>query len=101
SPRCEPQGLTAGVLSLHPADGVADERGGVLQFELRLDVGTMHVHRLGAEMELLRDVARAFALADELEDLELAVTEFFDGRVGAARAASRQRVEQFRRHALA
>ena len=46
-------------------------------------------------------VACALALTDELEDLELAVAELLDGRVGAAGAPSRERVEQLGRHAFA
>src|SRR5207244_1181559 len=41
--------LAAGVLRLHPADGIANERTGVLEFQLFFYVAAMHIHSLRTE----------------------------------------------------
>src|SRR6476659_4101279 len=45
-------------------------------------------------MKVGGDVASALTLADQLEHLEFAITEFFDRGTGTARAATGQRVEE-------
>ena len=67
------------LLRLDPADRVSDEGCRVLEFQLRFDVAAMHLHRLRAEVEFLRNLARALALADELEHLKLPVAKLLDG----------------------
>jgi hypothetical protein len=61
------------LLGFHPANGVPNQRRGVLQFELLLDMTAVHIDRLRTEVKLLGDVTRALALADELKNLKLAI----------------------------
>ena len=78
---------------------MADEARGVGEFELLFDVAAMHIDGLGTEVELLRDGAGRLALADELEDFELAIGELLDGRV--MRASAGEDVENFGGHPFA
>ena len=66
---------SAKVLSFHPPDRLADEGGGVRQLEFFLDVEAMDFDRLHAQMEMLGNLARPPALADQLEDLEFAISQ--------------------------
>ncbi len=63
---------------------MAHEFGGILEFELVLDVAAVDIDRLGTEVQLVGDHARAVALSDELKDLELPITQFFDRRLRIA-----------------
>jgi len=72
-------------LRFHPANGVADQGRDVLQFQFLFDVTPVDVDGLRAEAKLFRNVTRAFALADQLENLELTVGEFSDRRARTTR----------------
>src|SRR4051812_41831526 len=50
---------------------------------------------LDAEVELLSDLAGAFALADELEGFEFAVAQALDGRTARFRTATGKILESF------
>src|ERR1700730_4972001 len=53
-------------------NGVDDELGGLVNVERVHDVGAMDRDSVGAEVECLRDLAIGAAVADELQNLELA-----------------------------
>src|ERR1051326_9176267 len=55
------------------------ERSRAVQIQLRFDARAISLDRFDIEMERLRDFARAPALADELQDLEFAIAELFQG----------------------
>src|ERR1041385_992038 len=65
--------MIAGTFRFDPTHSVADERGGIGDFEFLFDVFAMHIDGLGTEAKLFGDGFRGQALADELENLELAV----------------------------
>ena len=65
-------------LRLDPPNGMTDERRGVGQFQFLLDVAAMHIDGLWAQRKLLGNFPGAFALANELENLELPVAELLD-----------------------
>ena len=58
--------LGIGLLRFGPAHGVPHQGSHIFQLKLLLNVTAVHIDRLRAEVKLLRDIARALALADEL-----------------------------------
>ena len=60
-------------LSLPPPDRMPDQIRRIFQIELLLDMTAVHVDGFGTEVQLCCNVARALALADELEDFKLTV----------------------------
>ena len=75
-------------LGFDPADGFADEGGGVLGAELFLEAGAVGLDGLDGEVEATGDLAGAEALTDELEDLEFSVAEGADGAFGSVGVGS-------------
>ena len=70
-------------LRFHPAEGVMHEVVGGIQSKLFLEVGAVDLDGFDAQMQLLGDVARALAAANQLEHLEFTVGEsFVRGRAG-------------------
>jgi hypothetical protein len=66
-------------LGVEPLDGEAKQLVAVLEPELVLDVGPVGLNGLDAQVESVGHIARLVALADEPEDLQLAVAERLDG----------------------
>lgn len=52
------------------------------ELEFLFDLKAVHVHGLGADVEMLGNFFGGFSFADEPEDFELAVGESLEGRVG-------------------
>ena len=66
-----------------------DEFGGAFDGEFVFDVAAMDGDGFVAEVKLGGDFLGGFAFAEEAEDFELAVAEFFNRRIRTARSARR------------
>ena len=54
------------------ADGVADELGGLSDAKLAREARAMGLHRLGADVEITRDLLRGAPFGDQTQHLALA-----------------------------
>ncbi len=75
-------------------NGDAEQLGAGLNLQLLLDVGTVGFHGLNRDVKRFGDLANANALAQELEDLQLAIGQEIAGDepVLGARPATRLRM---------
>ena len=64
----------------HPLRRFPLQFSGILQVELLLDLVAVCFNRVGAEVEAVGNRASRVAVADELKDFQLAVTEILNGR---------------------
>src|ERR1051326_970122 len=70
------------LFALDPGGGVVGQFRGAVQVELALNLFAVVFDGFDAEMEFLGDVASLFPAADELKNLEFAITQAFDGGFG-------------------
>ena len=84
-----------------PADGFAQQLGGVGQLELFLDVGAVGLDGLHAHRHHLGDLARFAALAQKLKHFQLAVGELVHQRPAGEQLAVHELFREGRRQAVA
>src|SRR5262249_18278558 len=85
-------------LAFGPANSVAQYGGSILELKLLADVGAVHFHGLHADIEDIRDLLGALALADKLENLEFAVAGFVDSIDSAVGISPRKGFQDLRAH---
>src|ERR1035437_3081959 len=91
-PRAEPSGRLAS-MRVNPANRVVHQISRVLQLELLLDVGAVHLDGLDAQMQAFGDFAGAAPLPDELEDFEFSVSEPLHGRANSPGLATGKKLQ--------
>ena len=84
-----------------PARGIRDQLGGSFDLKLFFDVRSVNFDGFCAKVQLFGHLARALAGADKLKNFELAIAQLFDRRMRGIIAASREYLQNFRRHLLA
>src|SRR6185437_1142968 len=74
--------LTLRTLLEQPLHGTLEQLGAVAQPQLDADFLPMGFNRMYAQVQLFGDEARAVAMPNELEDLQLAIAQTFDSARG-------------------
>src|ERR1700690_457758 len=80
-------------LRLHPPYGESHQCRGVLELELLLDVPPVYIDCLRAEVQLGGYVSGALPQPYQLEDFELTIAQFLNGRTGPPRSSPGELLE--------
>src|SRR3989449_11003267 len=99
--RIRPRRGRSGGGILGPARGVLDQFGGGGEFEFLLNLFTVVLHGLDAEMKCTRDLASGLPLADKMQALAFASRETLQRGSFGGRLVARLLLEQFGRHQFA
>src|ERR1043165_9401366 len=87
--------------SVYPANREAEKFRRGRQTELLLDVGAVHIHGLGTQMNFSRDFLGAPTLAKKTQHLHLAIRKSVLRRAGLRASVAGNRINNSRGHARA
>jgi len=87
---------SGGAFGFHPPHRVPDEFRRRPQFQFGFGVQAVDFDGLHTEMKLIRDVARALSLTDQLKHFEFAIRQFFNRRPGIPGLISGNGLENLR-----
>src|SRR5215469_17213982 len=85
------------MLCVVPPDRLSQQLSGAADVEFVFDARAISLDRLDADAEVFGDLPRADALAELLENLELAIAQSLDGGAPERRAAERLAGQHFGR----